>query len=246
MTATLTYEEYEAAKQTNAMLADELGYPRSVEKDPWVSVLKSACSGSTGIITQVAGYSQIFPHIGSSSSVIDYRRTKHTLMFVTPEASAGFRKVVGLSVVEQMQELLATLALNKSQLAQILRVTRPTVYDWFHGKDPNTANTERLHVLLGLLSRASVSGENPLNARFVRQPIDLGAPSLIDLLSEEQLDEEKILHSIKRIQKLGDSASKQRSTREDRLRALGFEDLSDEQRRDQLAKNMAMQDWPKR
>ena len=245
MTATITYEEYEAARQANAMLGGELAYSRSAEEDPWLSVLKPACSGSSGIVTPVVGYSPILPHIGSSSSVVDRRGSRRTPKLVTPEASAGFHKMVALSVVEQMQELLAALSLNKSQLAKILRVTRPTMYDWFQGKDPNAANAERLHALLGFLSRASVSGANPLNARFVRQPIDLGAPSLIELLSEDQLDEERVLHTIERVRALGDSASTRRKTREDRLRALGFEDPSDEQRKEQLAKNVALQHWPK-
>jgi transcriptional regulator with XRE-family HTH domain len=245
MTATITYEEYEAATHASAMLGGELAYSRNVEEDPWLSVLKPACSGSSGIVTPIVGYSPILPHIGSSSSVVD-RRSGRTLKLVTPEASAGFRLVVALSIVEQMQELLAALSLNKSQLAKILCVTRPTMYDWFQGKDPNAANAERLHALLGVLSRASISGMSPLNARFVRQPIDLGAPSLIELLSEEQLDEERVLHTIERVRALGDSASRRSRTREDRLRALGFEDPSDEQRREQLAKNLALKDWPKR
>jgi plasmid replication initiation protein len=36
-----------------------------------------------------------------------------------------------------------------------------------------------------------------------------------------------------------------RKKREDRLQALGFEDLSNEQRKEQLAKNVALLDWPK-
>jgi transcriptional regulator with XRE-family HTH domain len=246
MTATLAYEDDEVAKRTSAMLADEFDYSRSVEQDPWLSLLKPACSGSAGIVTLVVGYGPILPHVGSSSSIVDHRPSKRTLKSVTPKASADFRKVVALSVVEQMQELLAALSLNKSQLARILRVTRPTMYDWFQGKAPNAANTERLHALLGVLLRAFVSGASPLNARFVRQPTDLDAPSLIEVLSEEQLDEELVLHTIKQVRALGDSVSRRRTAREDRLRALGFENQSDEQRREQLAKNVALQDWPKR
>lgn len=246
MTQTLTYEDYEAAKQASAMLAGEPTYARSMEQDPWLSLMKPACSGSSGIVTLVVGYGPILPHVGSSSSIVDRRPAKRALKLVVPEVSADFRKVVAFSVVQQMQELLAALSLNKSQLAQILRVTRPTMYDWFQGKDPNAANTERLHALLRVLARASVSGASPLNARFVRQPTDLDTPSLIDLLGEEQLDEARVLHTIEQVRALGDSASLRRTTREDRLRALGFEDPSDEQRKEQLARNVALQDWPKR
>jgi len=213
MIATLTYADCEAAKQTSAMRAGEAAYSGSIEQDLWLAILKPACSGSSGIVTLVAGYGPILPRVGSSSSIVDRRPAKRALKLVVPEVPRDFRKVVALSVIEQMQELLAALSLNKSQLAQILRVTRPTMYDWFRGKDPNAANTERLHVLLRVLARASVSGASPLNARFVRHPADLDALSLIDLLGEEQLDEARVLHTIEQVRTLGDSTSRRRTTR---------------------------------
>ena len=168
------------------------------------------------------------------------------MKLVTPEVTAGFRKVVGLSVVEQMQELLAALSLNKSQLAQVLRVARPTLYDWFRGSEPSAINAARIHTLLSVLARSGVSAANPLNTRFVRRPMDLDAPSLIELLSADLLDEERLIGAIGQAQELAGAASRRRTEREDRLRALGFEDPSSEQRKEQLAKNMALQDWPKR
>jgi transcriptional regulator with XRE-family HTH domain len=174
-----------------------------MDENPWLAArFKAAYSGSSGIVTLVGGYSPFLPHIGSSSSVVDFRPSKRTLKLVRPEATAGFRKAMALSIEEQMQELLAALSLNKTELAKILRVTRPTMCEWFRGKAPNLANAERLRALLAVLSRASVSGANPLNARFVRQPIELGAPSLIDLLSEKYLNEERVLHTIQRVQGL--------------------------------------------
>jgi hypothetical protein len=45
---------------------------------------------------------------------------------------------------------------------------------------------------------------------------------------------------------LGKEAESRRTRREDRLRALGYEDASNEQRRDQMNQTVAMLDWPKR
>ncbi len=45
---------------------------------------------------------------------------------------------------------------------------------------------------------------------------------------------------------LGGTELRKRKNREDRLRALGFEDPSGNQRKEQLARNVALQDWPKR
>src|SRR5204862_243464 len=45
---------------------------------------------------------------------------------------------------------------------------------------------------------------------------------------------------------LGDKVSQRRQAREDRLRALGYEEPSDDTRRDQLNLNVALREWPKR
>jgi DNA-binding transcriptional regulator YiaG len=63
-------------------------------------------------------------------------------------------EVLTLPVADQAREVLAALSLNKSQLAEVLCVSRPTVYDWFDGKEPNASNSDRLIILLRLLARA--------------------------------------------------------------------------------------------
>jgi transcriptional regulator with XRE-family HTH domain len=141
---------------------------------------------------------------------------------------------------------MAALSLTKSQLADVLRVSRPTVYDWLGGKEPSPGNAGRLSAVLRLLARAEVSSEAPLNARFVRHAIDERNPSLIELLSAEQLNESQIEGMIVEARALGKEAESRRTRREDRLRALGYEDASNEQRRDQMNQTVAMLDWPKR
>ena len=138
------------------------------------------------------------------------------------------------------------MALNKAQLAGILRVTRPTLYDWLRGREPNAANAGRLDTLLRILAQASVSSASPLNARFVARSVEIDAPSLIELLGEESLDEDRVIRAIERSRALADSASRRRTAREERLRTLGFEELGGERRRRQLATNVALRQWPER
>ena len=144
------------------------------------------------------------------------------------------------SFTERIQELQAALSLNKSQIARVLRVTCPTLYDWLQGREPDAADAERLRTLLRMLARAGVSGADPLNARFVRRPVGIQDPSLVDLLCEERIDEDRVVHVIGHAQALADSASRRRTAREARLHRLGFDDPGDEQRRRQLATNMAL------
>ncbi len=247
MTSTITDAEHEAARQASALLADPSSFVPNSSEGGWMAVLKPAGSGSSGVVTQVADYGPILPHIGSSSFVVDRRHARvRSLKTVRSKASTEFLTVIALPVVEQMQELLAALSINKSQLAGILRVTRPTMYDWLRGKEPNAANTDRLHGLLRILTRASVSGAAPLNARFVRKPMELDSPSAIDLLAAENLDEDRIVRALEQARSLGATASSRRISREDRLRALGFEEPTDDERRERLARNAALKDWPER
>jgi len=166
-------------------------------------------------------------------------------MPVRQDLSTVRQNVEPLSIADQVRELLAALALNKSQLAEALRVTRPTIYEWFQGKEPKASNTERLYALLRLLSRASVSGAMPLNARFVRQPLSLDEPSLLTLLCEDKIDEARVLRTLEKAKAAANVAMNRRNAREERLRALGFEEPSNEQRKEQLAKNIALRTWPK-
>lgn len=145
-----------------------------------------------------------------------------------------------LPVADQLKELCAALSLSKSQLARILRVTCPIACEWYEGKEPSSTNSERIRIVLGVLMRSAVSGARPLNARFVRQPLDRDEPSLFDLLCEDRLNEEHITRGLQRARDLGSVACRKRENREHRLRALGFEDPSVERRREQLARNVAL------
>ena len=171
---------------------------------------------------------------------------EHTSIEGVPEDALGCRSVLKLSVPEQMQELQAALLLNESQLLRVLRVSRPALYDWFRGKESNPANADRLHALLRCLARARVSGASPLNARFLRRSADLDGPALLELLSEEWIEENRVVDAIEQARALGDTANRKRADREERLRGLGFEEPAREQRREQLARNMALRDWPNR
>ena len=121
----------------------------------WGAILWRAWSGSTGIVSPGSGYDALLPRVGSSSFVVDRRPAAPA---APPRGAVSFRKATMSSFAERIQELQAALSLNKSQIARVLRVTRPTLYDWLQGREPNAANAERLRTLLRMLARAGVSG----------------------------------------------------------------------------------------
>lgn len=109
-------------------------------------------------------------------------------------------------------------------------MTRPTVYDWLGGGEPNTDNIARIGQLLRLVFQAGVSARNPLFPRFVRSPLDPGGRALLDLLGEETIVEWAARDVIRRAKGLGDAMDTRRRQREARLRAAGFEEPDDETR----------------
>ena len=207
------------------------------------ALLVSQCQGSAGIVSVSSDYGPLLPHVGSSPLIVDRRSMQRPAPFDARLSVDGFEAV---SVPDKLKELQAALSLNKSQLARIMRVSRPTIYEWYEGKDPDATNSERIRTLLRVLKRSAASGAMPLNARFVRQPTGPAEPSLLDLLCEYQLDQARVVRALKRARDLGGAELRKRKNREDRLRALGFEDPSGNQRKEQLARNVALQDWPKR
>lgn len=215
------------------------------------ALLRNVGTGSAGVVVLTNGYGLFVPHVGTSPSVVDHRPIARAaaapaaaLSVATTERSA-LQAVLALPVAAQALEVLAALSLNKSQLAEVLGVTRPTLYDWLDGKEPNAANAERLTTVLRLLGSAEVTSERPLNARFVRQALSEHPASLLDALRMEALDERLIVQLLREAKALGTQATSRRTAREDRLRGMGFEDPSDEQKREQLARNLALRDWPK-
>ena len=183
-------------------------------------------------------------YIGSSPSVYDRRLA---VPCDRPDMSAQANQAarVARSVIEGLEELMAALSLNKSLLARILRVSRPTIYEWFAGNVPKLANEERIQGILSILEQGSVSASAPLNARFVRRPCTGGSLSLVDLLANERIDAERAIAAINDVRALTEDAERRRREREGRLRDLGFEDPGPDQRREMLARNVALLEWPK-
>lgn len=215
-----------------------------------VVLLRSPCSGTAGVIP-ISGYSLNIPFVGTSPRIIDHRAFLGAAGIVSLQENENLEapnhgaRRPALSAADEVKELLAALSLNKSQLAELLRVARPTVYEWLEGKEPNAANGQRLTSLLELLAKAGVSGSCPLNARFVRQPLGEERISLLDALAVDRLEPARVVPLLKEARALGENAQQRRTAREERLRNLGYEEPSDDQRTERLGRNVAMSEWPK-
>ena len=147
-----------------------------------------------------------------------------------------------LPVADQVRELQTALSVNKSELARILRVSRPTVYDWLDDGQPNADNVSRIRTLLRLLWESRVTPANPLFPRFVRSALEPGGRPLLEVLAEEAIDEAAVRSAVGRVKGLGDAMD---SEREARLREAGFEEPDAERRKANLATNVGLMEWPR-
>jgi len=150
-----------------------------------------------------------------------------------------------LPVADQVRELQTALSVNKSELARILRVSRPTVYDWLDGGQPNPGNVSRIRTLRRMLRESRVTPANPLFPRFVRFALEPGGRALLDGLVEETIDEAAVRSALGRAKALGDAIDAEGEEREARLREAGFEEPDEEQRKANLATNVALMEWPR-
>lgn len=215
----------------------------------WQQVLlRSMRAGSAGVVVLVSGYAPYLPHVGTSPNVFDSRGMTRSAPTPAPATSARMKMrpaILRMSSTDQALEVLAALSLNKTLLAEVLRVSRPTLYDWLEGKEPNVANAQRLRSLIQLLANAGVTADDALSPRFVRESFNEAEPSLLDLLKADTIDDARVERILIAAKALDNEADKMRLDRESRLRALGFEEPSAAQRKANLATNAALREWPK-
>jgi len=211
------------------------------------TILRHWVIGGTSFLlsTSVASAQPYLPHVGTSPTCFDSRP-----VIIQPldasiqeeksgeQSSISYEQVLTMSIADQAREVLAALSINKSQLAEILGVSRPTLYSWFDGSNPNSGNSDRLLTILRIMSKTHIDSHHPLNARFIRNPLWENSKSLIELLKTDSWREEEIASVFEAAKALSDKVAIQTEAREARWRKLGYEEPSFEERKATLNRNV--------
>jgi hypothetical protein len=144
----------------------------------------------------------------------------------------------------QLAEVAAALSLNKTQLAEVLDVSRPTIYQWMDEQravaDDRT-DTARLTTLLRLMAQAGISGTEALNARFTKVPLEIHGKGLLALLFEKTWDEARVLAGLIQARDITRAAQRERAEREARLAAQGFATPTAEEREATLERTLFLE-----
>jgi hypothetical protein len=117
------------------------------------------------------------------------------VVFDTHEMAEAKADVVeGLSAAEQVRAVLGFYGISKSDLARVLRVTRPTLYAWLDGvSEPLDENQERLSVIADIAERLGEDWKGPLFHGYVERTVKGYSKSLLELLSDDTSTPESLL-----------------------------------------------------
>ena len=203
------------------------------------------CGTSMMLCSSVANAQPYLTHFVTSPTFFDSRPAVTQPLDVikstektVEKSSNSYEEALTMSITEQASEVSAALCINKSQLAEILGVSRPTLYSWFDGSNPNPVNRDRMYAILRILSKTHIGSHNPLNARFVRNPLTEKSKSLFDLLKTDPWSEEEIASVLETAKALSVKVVKKEEAREERWRKLGYEEPSFEERKATLNRNL--------
>ncbi len=105
-----------------------------------------------------------------------------------------------LSPPEQVRLILAFYGFTKTQLAQIIGISRPALYAWLDGtSEPESANHDKLAALAQLAHDVGAEQSITLFHGYVTRPIPGYEKSLIDYMTGALADGDFLARLIKKI-----------------------------------------------
>jgi transcriptional regulator with XRE-family HTH domain len=97
---------------------------------------------------------------------------------------------------EMVSAIRSSLSLNINEMARVVHVERPTIYDWVGGRsNPHPDNLERLSKVFTIAQQWKRISPLPVDS-YVCQS-DMTGKSIVDLLSEEFIDTDIVLVRLK-------------------------------------------------
>ena len=142
------------------------------------------------------------------------------------------------ALVERISEIKSAFGLTISQLAQVLRVQRQTIYDWIdedHPPQVQGQNRERLAAIQRLAIQWNALCPWPAGKGVTRYAVD--GQTLLDLLSAEALDQARLTIVMRGLSEQVKAEWQHREERSlaNRLRDRGFQPVPEQSLRSVLA-----------
>lgn len=128
------------------------------------------------------------------------------------------KTVTSLSPSEQIAFVRESLSLNMSQLAELVGVTRPTVYAWLEGRERRQGETAGKIMRLATIAQKIERKNIPRADLLVKRPLFNGK-NLLDLIKEGR----EISRELDDLKAIGD---REAATRQDRRSYRAKQDVS--------------------
>lgn len=139
-----------------------------------------------------------------------------------------------LSSSQQLAEIKQNMGLNILEMAAILHVSRPTVYDWFASKKTIRKNNQaRIDILYDVCRKWKIKGLHRMGS-FLHKKIGESNLSLFDLLKSEILNQKEINKHLDIITQIILQKSHKDKAYDDMLRKHSFDPVSKENMEDRL------------
>lgn len=140
-----------------------------------------------------------------------------------------------INAKQQLDNLRKYMGFNISELARILRVKRPTIYEWLAYKSPNPQNQTRLDFIYVLCQKWIEKGAGRIG-RCLYRKVTQDNRCLMDLLEDKTINETQVNDTLDMIAESFLKTISEHTEREELLKSEGFEPISKEKQRSALMK----------
>ncbi len=139
------------------------------------------------------------------------------------------------SIAEKLSAIFAFFGLSKIDLAQILHVSRPSLYAWLNGQsEPGLENMRAIQKLYSLIEPSETGTWSPIFYGYIEKPLGAFKKNLIEALSESELDEKEIRAMVKEIRQMSQKRSERLAESEAKSKVI----LSEESKKKILEDNL--------
>lgn len=142
-----------------------------------------------------------------------------------------------ISVVDQLSQIKQSMGINILEMAAILHVSRPTIYEWLASKEEiklKKQHRERLNNIYEISKLWSLKNLGVLGANLHKPLGDTGL-TLFDMLKNDEISQNSIMKVLENIAQIVVTKRKKNKEHEELLRKSQFEPLSKEEREDRLS-----------
>ena len=140
-----------------------------------------------------------------------------------------------ISAQEQLNNLRKHMGFNISELARIIQVKRPSIYEWLELKSPNPKNQERLDLIYSFYQYWKEKDVGKIG-QYMYRKITQDGRSLMDLLEEDNIDETQVNETLDIIAASLLKVAKENAARDVLLESKGFKPISKDEQRSRLMK----------